>query len=103
MLYALLECVFTLSGLCGLFVCTVLFGRDVCLSGLCIFNVKCDMLYWSVFLPCLVYVGCLSGLCCFRVVFFVWTVACLVCLSGLCFSLVWIFSSGLCNFPMFVV
>ncbi len=47
MLYALLECVFTLSSLCGLFVCTVLFGRDVCLSGLCMFNVKCDMLYWS--------------------------------------------------------
>ncbi len=35
MRYALLECVFTLSGLCGLFVCNVLFGRDVCLSALC--------------------------------------------------------------------
>ncbi len=67
MRYALLECVFTLSGLCGLFVCTLLVDRDVCLSRLC------------MFLPCLVYVGCLSGLCCFRVVLF-----CLdCCLSGL--------------------
>ncbi len=76
MRYALLECVFTLSGLCGLFVCTVLFGRNVCLSGLCMFNVKCYMLYWNVFLPCLVYVGCLSVLCCLVVMF--------VCLGCVC-------------------
>ncbi len=47
----------------------MLFGRDVSLSGLCMFNIKCDMLYWSVFLPCLVYVGCLSVMCCLVVMF----------------------------------
>ncbi len=47
----------------------MLFGSDVCLSALCMFNVKCYMLYWSVFLPCLVYVDCLSALCCLVVMF----------------------------------